>query len=164
MGGQNPYLEDQKTELPQQAYRLVIIDEQGEEHTLQVDPQKLPLGDHGLPGSILDICLGHGLELDHACGGVCACSTCHVHVLEGEESCNEPTDDEDDQLEEAYDLKPNSRLGCQCVPDGSVPVLRIRIPTWNRNLAREPHSAETMTSPNPSSNPGPSDPPGPSTS
>jgi 2Fe-2S ferredoxin len=88
--------------------------------------------------------MGHGIELDHACGGVCACSTCHVHVLEGLESCNEASEEEEDELEEAYDLKSNSRLGCQCVPDGTKTV-KIRIPNWNRNLAREPHGAEGMT-------------------
>ncbi len=68
-----------------------------------------------------------------------------VHVIEGSEACNEATEDEDDQLEEAYDLKHNSRLGCQCVPSGKQPV-KIRIPAWNRNLTREPHGADTMTS------------------
>lgn len=146
MGGQNPYLRDQKTPLPRQPYELRVIDEAGAEQVVTVDPAKLPYGSHGLPGSILDICLAHGIELDHACGGVCACATCHVHVLEGSKSCPAASEDEEDQLEKAYDLKASSRLGCQCVPDGSRPV-KIRIPSWNRNLAREPHGAESMTSP-----------------
>lgn len=142
MGGSNPYIEDQAAELPKQKFQIVIIDERGEEQTLEVDPEKIPFSHDGLPGSILDICLGHGIELDHACGGVCACSTCHVQVLEGEKSCNEPIEAEEDQLEEAYDLKHNSRLGCQCVPNGTARV-KIRIPSWNRNLTREPHGAQT---------------------
>jgi 2Fe-2S ferredoxin len=144
VGGQNPYIKDTGVGLPKQAYHLVIVDEQGKEHQLTIDPAKLPFGDHGLPGSILDICLGHAIELDHACGGVCACSTCHVQILEGASACGEASEDEEDQLEEAYDLKANSRLGCQCVPDGSATV-RVRIPSWNRNLAREPHGADGMT-------------------
>jgi 2Fe-2S ferredoxin len=144
MGGQNPYIKEADAALPTRKYEIVIVDEQGGEHVLEVDPAKLPYGDHGLPGSILDICLGLGVELDHACGGVCACSTCHVHVVEGLESCSAPSEEEDDQLEEAYDLKPNSRLGCQCVPNGTARV-KIRIPSWNRNLAREPHGADSMT-------------------
>lgn len=144
MGGQNPYIKDTEIALPKQPYELTIIDEQGTEHRLTIDPKKIPYDDHGLPGSILDICMAHGIELDHACGGVCACSTCHIHVLEGAASCNVASEEEDDQLEEAYDLKSNSRLGCQCVPNGTMPV-KIRIPTWNRNLAREPHGAEGMT-------------------
>jgi len=138
MGGRSPYLDGEDAALPKRKYQIVIIDEDGNEHTLEIDPASLPLGHDGRPGSIMDICLGNGIELDHACGGVCACATCHVHVLEGLESCNEPTDDEDDRLEEAYDLKPYSRLGCQCVPDGATRV-RVRIPSWNRNLARESH-------------------------
>ncbi|HVP10451.1 MAG TPA: 2Fe-2S iron-sulfur cluster-binding protein [Phycisphaerae bacterium] len=143
MGGQNPYLHEQEVELPRQGYTLIVIGEEGQEHSIAVDPARMPYGEHGRPGSILDICLGNGLELDHACGGVCACATCHVHVLEGAEACSESTEEEEDQLEEAYDLKPNSRLACQCVPNGSRTV-KVRIPSWNRNLARESHSAETM--------------------
>ena len=48
--------------------------------TVEVDPDKLPLGDTGLPGSILDVALSSGIDIDHACGGVCACSTCHSVV------------------------------------------------------------------------------------
>jgi 2Fe-2S ferredoxin len=138
MESRNPYIEDQEVELPKQKFHILIVDEEDNEHAVEVDPGRIPFGDHGRPGSILDICLGNGIELDHACGGVCACATCHVHVQEGRESCNESTDDEEDRLEEAYDLKPNSRLGCQCVPNGTA-RMKIRIPNWNRNLAREPH-------------------------
>ncbi|MEE8170235.1 MAG: 2Fe-2S iron-sulfur cluster-binding protein [Phycisphaerae bacterium] len=143
-GQKNPYLAETEFALPEQAYTITIIDEQGAEQVLTIEPDKIPFEDHGLPGSILDICLGHGIELDHACGGVCACSTCHVHVLEGLESCNESSDEEEDQLEQAYDLKPSSRLGCQCIPNGTKNVT-IRIPQWNRNLAREAHGADSMT-------------------
>lgn len=138
MGGQNPYIQDSDVRLPTRKYTLTILDEKGVEHAIEVDPAKIPYDDHGLPGSILDICMAHGIELDHACGGVCACSTCHVIVKEGGSTCNEATEDEDDQLEEAYGLTAQSRLGCQCVPDGSQNV-RIVIPNWNRNLAREGH-------------------------
>ena len=98
--------------------------------------KKLPYGRHGLPGSILDLSEAAGVELDHSCGGVCACSTCHVIVREGLKSCNEPTDDELDQLEEARGVTIESRLGCQCVPNGTCDVV-IEIPGWNRNLVRE---------------------------
>lgn len=136
MGGQNPYIKDARTELPTRTYTLTIVDEHKREHRIEVVPAKLPYGDHGLPGSILDIAMAHGVELDHACGGVCACSTCHVVVRQGLDTCNESTDDEEDQLDEAYGLTANSRLGCQCVPNGRTDV-RVEIPTWNRNLARE---------------------------
>ena len=142
--GQNPYIKGDEPELPRQPYQITIVDEEGAEHVLKIEPKDLPYQDHGLPGSILDICMHHGIELDHACGGVCACSTCHVHVLDGSKSCNEASEEEEDQLEEAYDLKANSRLGCQCVPNGTTNI-KIKVPSWNRNLAREPHGAEGMT-------------------
>lgn len=144
MGGRNPYIREEDVKLPRQVYTLIVVDEAGKEHVIAADPVKMPHGEHGLAGSILDICLGHGIALDHACGGVCACATCHIHVLEGAETCSESTEAEEDQLEEAYDLKPNSRLGCQCVPNGSRTV-KVRIPRWNRNLAREQHSMDAAT-------------------
>ena len=58
---------------------------------MEVDPAEIPYDHNGLPGSILDIASGFQQGLDHACGGVCACSTCHVIVHEGLESCNEAT-------------------------------------------------------------------------
>lgn len=137
MPGQNPYIETNVSP-PRQKYKLTVIDEAKKEHVLEIDPAKVPYEDHGLPGSILDICMGHGIELDHACGGVCACSTCHVIVRKGLESCNEASEGEEDELDEAYGLTPQSRLGCQCVPSGETDVV-IEIPSWNRNLAREPH-------------------------
>jgi 2Fe-2S ferredoxin len=74
--------------------------------------------------------------IEHTCGGVCACSTCHVIVREGLETCNEATEDEEDQLEEAPGLVYQSRLGCQCVPNGTRRVL-VEIPRWNRNAVKE---------------------------
>ncbi len=91
---------------------------------MEVDPAKFPYGHDGLPGSILDIATGHRMGLDHACGGVCACSTCHVIVHSGLDSCNEASDAELDQLDEAPGLEAKSRLGCQCVPDGTADIDR----------------------------------------
>ncbi|MCS6897260.1 MAG: 2Fe-2S iron-sulfur cluster-binding protein, partial [Nitrospira sp.] len=71
-------------------------------------------------------------------GGGCACSTCHVIVKQGLASCNEGTDDEFDQLEEAPMTTLQSRLGCQCVPDGTQDVV-VEIPAVNKNLVREGH-------------------------
>ncbi len=143
-GNRNPYITDLQVDRPKRKYTLTIIDEQNKEHVVEVDPARIPYEDHGLPGSILDICMGNGIELDHACGGVCGCSTCHVHVIEGGDACNPAAESEEDELDEAYDLKPTSRLGCQCVPNGTKNV-RVRIPSVNRNLVREPHGAEGMT-------------------
>ena len=108
------------------------------EETIEVDPSELPLQRDGRPGSILDIALGNGIEIDHACGGVCACSTCHVIVRQGLSTCNEASEDEEDQLDNAPGLEPESRLACQCVPDGSETVV-VEVPDWNRNLVSESH-------------------------
>lgn len=136
MGGQNPYIEEADVKLPTKKYTVTFKEVGKPDRTIEVDPAKLPYGDHGLPGSFLDIAMANGVELDHACGGVCACSTCHVKVRQGLETCNEATEDEEDQLDEAYDFSAVSRLGCQCVPDGTKDII-VEIPAWNRNLARE---------------------------
>jgi 2Fe-2S ferredoxin len=138
MAGVNPYIQKQSIEKPRTAYELVVFCE-GEEHVLQVDPARLPYGHAGQVGSILDICEGHDIPLEHTCGGVVACSTCHIIVTEGLESCNEATDDELDQLDEAPGLTLKSRLGCQCVPNGNSRVV-VEVPGWNRNAVKEtPH-------------------------
>ncbi|MCA9461227.1 MAG: 2Fe-2S iron-sulfur cluster binding domain-containing protein [Nitrospira sp.] len=137
MGGSNPYIEKSVLETAQSTFKVKFISsEQSIEIT--VDPSKIPYGETGLPGSILDIALGQGIDLEHACGGVCACSTCHIKVKEGLETCNEPTDDENDQLDEAPDLSLQSRLACQCVPNGTRNLI-VEIPEWNKNLVKENH-------------------------
>ncbi len=140
MAGTNPYITQADAPPPTRSYRITFrVPEHGEEHVIEVDPDKIPYGRTGRPGSILDIALGHGIEMEHTCGGVCACATCHGIVREGLASCNEETDDEMDQLEEAPGLTIQSRLSCQCVPDGSMDVV-VEIPAWNRNAVKEtPH-------------------------
>ncbi len=135
MGGSNPYIEEEEIPLPTRPYRITF--EPGG-HVVEVDPAKLPLGRDGKPGSILDIALGNDLDVDHACGGVCACSTCHVIVRKGFESLNEASEEEEDQLDNAPGLETTSRLSCQAVPDGSCDLV-VEIPEWNRNLVREEH-------------------------
>jgi len=136
MGGRNPYIEETKYTPATKPYKVTFIlgDEKKE---VDVTPEKVPYGDDGLPGSILDIALGNHIPLDHACGGVCACSTCHVIVHEGLDTCNEATDDEMDELDMAPAITPKSRLGCQTVPDGTKDIV-VEVPEWNRNFAREP--------------------------
>ncbi len=104
--------------------------------SVDVDPANPPEGRDGLPGSILASAQAAGVELDHACGGFCACATCHVIVKEGLASCPEATEDEEDRLDEAPGLTSLSRLSCQAVPDGSCDVV-VEIPQWNRNAVQE---------------------------
>ena len=137
MGGSNPYIEKVDTPSATKPFTITFITPD-ETLEIQVDPKKIPYGETGLPGSVLDIALGAGIDLEHACGGVCACSTCHVIVKEGLDTCPEPTEDEDDQIEEAPGLTLQSRLACQCVPNG-VKSLVVEIPEWNKNLVKEAH-------------------------
>lgn len=90
--------------------------------------------------SILELALANDIAIEHACGGVTACSTCHVHVDAGEDAFDEPEDEELDRVEEAPGNDMTSRLSCQCriIKEG-VPVT-IRVPAWNRNAVKEvPH-------------------------
>ncbi len=135
MGGENPYIDKVTAPAPTRAYKMTFLPLN---RTVEVDPEKLPDNHDGLLGSILTIAHHHGIDIDHACGGVCACATCHVVVTKGLETLNEATDDEEDQLENAPDLKAGSRLACQVVPDGSADVV-VEIPGWNRNLVQEEH-------------------------
>ena len=133
MGGTNPYIEETKYTPAAKKFKVTFT---GHNKTVEVDPEKIPYGHDGLPGSILDIAMGAHIPLDHACGGVCACSTCHVIVRQGLESCSEATDDELDMLDEARGVEMTSRLACQCVPDGTQDLV-VEIPSWNRNLVKE---------------------------
>ena len=140
MAGVNPYIEKPEAVLPTRRYRIkFILGESKEERSVEVDPAKIPYERTGQPGSILEIALGNGVEIDHSCGGVCACSTCHVIVQQGLESCSEATDDELDMVETARGVTTESRLACQCIPNGSCQLLVVEVPAWNRNLVKEGH-------------------------
>ncbi len=78
------------------------------------------------PGqSLLEIALTNDIELHHNCGGVCACSTCHLYLEKGEEHIEEISDREEDFIDRAVNPRLNSRLGCQCLlheGDGEIEV------------------------------------------
>lgn len=101
---------------------------------MEFEKGKLESSDHGKRESLLDIALAFGIPLEHACGGSCACTTCHVIVKEGEENLSPMEDDEADRLDMAAGLTLHSRLGCQAVVNGDVVV---EIPDWNRNYVSE---------------------------
>jgi 2Fe-2S ferredoxin len=105
-----------------------------ENQTVEFESGKLPYHDHGKPESILDIAMNFGIHLEHACGGSCACTTCHVIVQEGENNLSPTEDDELDRLDMAAGLTLRSRLGCQAVVKGDVTVEK---PAWNRNYISE---------------------------
>ena len=102
--------------------------------TVEFESGKLPYEEHGKPESILDVALTFGIQLEHACGGSCACTTCHVIVTQGDGNLSEAEDDELDRLDMAPGLTLHSRLGCQAIVKGDVSV---EIPSWNRNYVSE---------------------------
>ncbi len=104
--------------------------------TVEYEHGKLRYMEHGKPESILDVALNNGIHLEHACGGNCACTTCHVWVKQGAGLLTEMDDDEADRLDMAADLQLNSRLGCQCQITGPGEVV-VEIPAWNRNYVSE---------------------------
>ncbi|MEO5668593.1 MAG: 2Fe-2S iron-sulfur cluster-binding protein, partial [Bdellovibrionota bacterium] len=127
MGGSNPYIDNSGVEKPKKAYTITFLPMNV---TVDVDPAKIPYDDHGIEGSVLEIAMGNGIDIDHACGGVSACSTCHIIVKEGLDTCNEANDAEYDQLDNAPKTTFQSRLACQTVPNGSRDVI-VQIPSWN---------------------------------
>jgi ferredoxin, 2Fe-2S len=96
----------------------------------------MPYEHHGKPMSFLDVAENFNIFLDHACGGSCACTTCHIWVKKGEGGISEAEDDELDRMETAADVQLNSRLGCQAVITGPGTYV-VEIPSWNRNYVSE---------------------------
>ncbi len=111
----------------------------------QKTPETIAYANPGM--SLLEVALANGIGIEHACGGVCACSTCHVYVEQGANLLSEATEAEEDRVEEAPGLQRNSRLSCQCIIQpgavgvgGTTGTMVIRVPSWNRNAVKEvPH-------------------------
>ncbi|MBF0265715.1 MAG: ISC system 2Fe-2S type ferredoxin [Gammaproteobacteria bacterium] len=90
------------------------------------------------PGiSICDAALQNDIELEHACEKSCACTTCHVYIREGFDSLEESTELEDDYLDKAWGLDPDSRLSCQAIVADEDLV--IEIPKYTINMVSENH-------------------------
>ena len=87
--------------------------------------------------TILNVALKNGISLEHACEKSCACTTCHVHIREGAKSLNEADELEDDFLDKAWGLDPDSRLSCQAIVDDKD--LTIEIPKYTINMVSENH-------------------------
>ena len=107
----------------------------------------LPHAEYCPEGAVLEVSAGKNLcealldndiEIEHACELSCACTTCHVIVREGSSSLNESTEEEDDLLDRAWGLTPQSRLSCQAIV--STEDLVIEIPKYSINHAKEGHS------------------------
>ena len=117
------------------AEKLVRVTFQPEGRTVEFEIGTLPYEHHGKPMSFLDVAENFGVFLDHACGGVCACTTCHLWI-KNQAGISEADDDEIDRMDMAADQQLESRLGCQAVitkPGDYV----VEIPKWNRNYVSE---------------------------
>ncbi|CAN6674273.1 adrenodoxin homolog, mitochondrial [Trichomonascus vanleenenianus] len=110
---------------PGEELHVTFITKDGEQIKLEVAE-----GDN-----LLDIAQANHLEMEGACGGSCACSTCHVIVdPEFYDRMEEPDDDENDMLDLAFGLTETSRLGCQIPMTKELDGLRVALPAMTRNL------------------------------
>ncbi|CED70691.1 ISC system 2Fe-2S type ferredoxin [Aliivibrio sifiae] len=87
--------------------------------------------------TVLDVALKNGIAIEHACEKSCACTTCHIVIREGFDSLEESDELEDDMLDKAWGLEPESRLGCQARM--AKQDLVVEIPKYTLNLASEDH-------------------------
>jgi 2Fe-2S ferredoxin len=111
---------DEQPEAAQRVYKITFLRKGEEPVTVEYEPGVTPYHDHGREGSLLDIALNY--ELEHSCGGNCACTTCHVIVKQGEANLTEMDEDEEDRIYMADSVTLHSRLGCQVIVKGDVTV------------------------------------------
>ena len=91
-----------------------------------------------VPGtSICDALLENDIDIEHACEKSCACTTCHVVIREGFETLEAAEEIEEDLLDKAWGLEPNSRLSCQALVT-EIPLV-VEIPKYTINMAKEGH-------------------------
>jgi len=114
--------------------KVTFIFRDGSKQTVEFEQGKLQFQEHGLPESFLDVAMNHGIHLEHACGGSCACTTCHLIIRQGEANLSEMDDKEADRLDTAWELTTSSRLGCQAVIKGDVVA---EFPMYTRNYVQE---------------------------
>lgn len=82
--------------------------------------------------SVLDVCIENNINLQHNCGGVCGCSTCHIYIDKGMENIAEISEKEEDFIDKAVNPRINSRLACQCVAQSGN--IEITIPDQSHFL------------------------------
>jgi len=114
--------------------KVTFIMKDKTQKTVEFEHGKLPYDGHGLPESFLDVAMNLDIPLEHACGGSCACTTCHLYIRKGKQNLSEEQDNELDRLDTAWDLTTDSRLGCQAVIKGDVVA---EFPMYTRNYVQE---------------------------
>lgn len=87
--------------------------------------------------SILEITEDHDIHLNHNCGGVCACSTCHVYIEKGDDFLEEISDKEEDFIDRAINPRLESRLACQCVILEEDAEIEVMIPDQKQIIGHE---------------------------
>ncbi len=87
--------------------------------------------------SILEVTEDHDIHLNHNCGGVCACSTCHIYINQGEDDIEEISDKEEDFIDRAINPRLESRLACQCVVLSDDAIIEVEIPDQSRIIGHE---------------------------
>jgi len=104
--------------------KITFIDPEGNRTEVEVEAGK---------DDLLEIAEEHGVKMGSACGGVCACSSCHCYVRQGLDSLEEMSNAEEDRLDMGFDVRPYSRLGCQAVvqdEDLVVEITKESIDVW----------------------------------
>lgn len=96
--------------------------------------ESVTLKNIGAGDSLLEILLDNKIELHHNCGGVCACSTCHLYIEGGDDYIEELSDREEDFIDRAVNPRINSRLGCQCVLQNGTGTIDILLPDQTQFL------------------------------
>ena len=114
--------------------KVTFILRDGTKKIVEFEPGKLEYQHHGLPESFLDVAMNHDIPLEHACGGSCACTTCHLIIREGMQNLSDMEENEADRLDTAWDLTTSSRLGCQAIIKGDVVA---EFPMYTRNYVQE---------------------------
>ena len=105
--------------------KIIFIDTDGEEKEVEAE----------LGLSVLEIAHKNHIDLEGACAGSLACSTCHVIVSEKDfDKLKEPTEDEEDMLDLAHGLTHTSRLGCQIIMTEELDGLKVKVPSGTRNI------------------------------
>lgn len=87
--------------------------------------------------SILEVTEDWDVHLNHNCGGVCACSTCHIYVMKGEDCLEEISDKEEDFIDRAINPRIESRLGCQCIILEDDAYIEVMIPDQKQIIGHE---------------------------
>lgn len=121
---------------------ITFFDSEGARTVVEAEPGK----------TLLEIAEEHDVKLGSACGGVCACSSCHCYIREGGDSLEEMEDAEEDRLDMGFDVRPSSRLGCQVkVPDEPenlvVEISEESLDTWYNEHPDHRHEQQKQRGP-----------------